>query len=151
MRVVLQRVLTAEVHIEGMLKARINRGLLILLGIEDRDTQADIDWLCSKIVQLRIFDDADGIPNLSVKSIDGEVLVVSQFTLFATTKKGNRPSYSRASKPTDAQPLYEAFLAEMTAQLQKPVQAGTFGANMQVSLVNDGPITIVMDTQQKDF
>jgi len=151
MRVVIQRVSNAEVSISGALNAQIGRGLLVLLGIEDSDTAADIDWLCNKIVQLRIFDDAEGVPNLCVKDVDGQLLVVSQFTLYASTKKGNRPSYIRAGKPATALPMYQAFLAQLETLLQKPIAAGTFGADMQVTLTNDGPITIIMDTQQKDF
>jgi D-aminoacyl-tRNA deacylase len=151
MRVVVQRVLNAAVHVGGALRAEIGIGLLVLLGIEDRDGLADIDWLCAKIAQLRIFDDHEAVPNRSLCDVGGEALVVSQFTLYASTKKGNRPSYSRAAKPEIALPLYEAFVAALQTRLQTPVATGTFGANMQVSLTNDGPITIIMDSHQKDF
>ncbi len=151
MRVVLQRVLKASVVIGGNTKSSIGKGLLILLGVEDADGDDDIDWLVRKISQLRIFDDDHGVMNRSVEEIGGEVLVVSQFTLMASTKKGNRPSYIRASGPGRAIPLYEEFLQELTFRLGKPVGSGEFGANMQVSLVNDGPVTIILDTKNKDF
>ncbi len=150
MRVVIQRVQHASVTIDGNLKSKIGKGLLILVGIEDRDTQEDIEWLCKKIAHLRIFDDENGVMNKSVVEVDGEILVVSQFTLHASTKKGNRPSYLKASKPEYAIPMYESFCSEMGLQLGKEVQTGTFGAVMKVELLNDGPVTILIDTQNKE-
>lgn len=150
MRVVIQRVQHASVTIDGNLKSKIGKGLLILVGIEDRDTQEDIEWLCKKIAHLRIFDDENGVMNESVVEVDGEILVVSQFTLHASTKKGNRPSYLKASKPEYAIPMYESFCSEMGLQLGKEVQTGTFGADMKVELLNDGPVTILIDTQNKE-
>ncbi|HJA87520.1 MAG TPA: D-tyrosyl-tRNA(Tyr) deacylase [Candidatus Parabacteroides intestinavium] len=150
MRVVIQRVQHASVTIDGNLKSKIGKGLLILVGIEDRDTQEDIEWLCKKIAHLRIFDDENGVMNKSVVEVDGEILVVSQFTLHASTKKGNRPSYLKASKPEYAIPMYESFCSEMGLQLGKEVQTGTFGADMKVELLNDGPVTILIDTQNKE-
>lgn len=128
----------------------IEKGLLVLMGVEDADTHEDVLWLSNKIVQMRIFDDADGVMNLSVKDIGGAVLLVSQFTLHASTKKGNRPSYIKASKPDKAIPLYEAMIRQLSADLGKPVQTGIFGADMKVSLLNDGPVTIVMDSQNRE-
>lgn len=151
MRVVLQRVSKASVTINREIVSEIGRGLLILVGIEDDDTQEDIDWLATKITQLRIFDDENGVMNLSVKDIDGEILIVSQFTLHASTKKGNRPSYIRASKPDFAIPVYEKFIQKTEEMMGKTVGTGRFGAMMDVSLVNDGPVTIIIDTKQKDF
>ncbi len=151
MRTVIQRVSEASVAIDGRVNAAIGKGLLVLVGIEDADTADDILWLCNKIVGLRIFDDANGIPNISVKDIDGEILIISQFTLHAATKKGNRPSYIKASKPAIAIPLYEAFVKQVAAELGKPVGTGIFGADMKVSLLNDGPITIIIDSKIKDF
>ncbi|MGM9759140.1 MAG: D-aminoacyl-tRNA deacylase [Parabacteroides sp.] len=150
MKTVTQRVQYASVTIDGVVKSKIGKGLLILVGIEDRDTQEDIDWLCKKICHLRIFDDENGVMNRSVVDIDGEILVVSQFTLQASTKKGNRPSYIRASKPEVAIPMYESFCAEMGIQLGKEVQTGSFGADMKVELLNDGPVTILIDSQNKE-
>ena len=150
MRTVIQRVKYASVTIDGNLKSKIGKGLLILVGIEDRDTQEDIDWLCKKICALRIFDDENGVMNRSVTDIDGEILVVSQFTLHASTKKGNRPSYIKASKPDFASPMYEKFCDEMSINLGKQVQTGTFGADMKVKLLNDGPVTILIDSQNKE-
>ena len=150
MKTVTQRVQYASVTIDGVVKSKIGRGLLILVGIEDRDTQEDINWLCKKICNLRIFDDEQGVMNRSVMDVDGEILVVSQFTLQASTKKGNRPSYIRASKPEVAIPMYESFCAEMGIQLGKEVQTGTFGADMKVELLNDGPVTILIDSQNKE-
>lgn len=150
MRTVTQRVQYASVTIDGQLKSKIGKGLLVLIGIEDADTQEDIEWLAKKITNLRVFDDENGVMNRSIIESDGEILVVSQFTLHASTKKGNRPSYLRASKPDIAVPMYEAFCAEMGLQLGKPVQTGTFGAEMKVELLNDGPVTILMDTQNKE-
>ena len=150
MRTVIQRVQHASVTIDGALKSKIGKGLLILVGIEDRDKQEDIDWLCKKICNFRIFDDENGVMNKSVLDIDGEILVVSQFTLHASTKKGNRPSYIKASKPDFAIPMYEAFCKELSAQSGKDVQTGRFGADMKVDLLNDGPVTILIDTQNKE-
>ena len=140
----------ASVTIDGQLKSKIGKGLLVLVGIEDRDTQEDIEWLCKKIANLRIFDDENGVMNRSIVETEGEVMVVSQFTLHASTKKGNRPSYIHASKPDIAIPMYEAFCAEMGLQIGKEVQTGTFGADMKVELVNDGPVTIWIDSQNKE-
>ncbi len=151
MRVVLQRVSKASVTVEDKIVSEIGRGILILVGIEDDDKQEDIEWLTAKITQLRIFDDENGVMNLSVKDVEGEILIVSQFTLHASTKKGNRPSYIRASKPDFAIPMYEKFIQKTEALLGKKVGTGKFGAMMEVSLVNDGPVTIIIDTKQKDF
>ena len=150
MRTLIQQVQHASVTIDGQLKTKIGKGLLVLVGIEDRDTQEDIEWLCKKIANLRIFDDENGVMNRSVVETEGEVMVVSQFTLHASTKKGNRPSYIHASKPDIAIPMYEAFCAEMGLQIGKEVQTGTFGADMKVELVNDGPVTIWIDSQNKE-
>lgn len=150
MRTLIQRVQHASVTIDGQLKSKIGKGLLVLVGIEDRDTQEDIEWLCRKITNLRIFDDENGVMNCSVIEIEGEILVVSQFTLHASTKKGNRPSYIHASKPEIAIPMYEAFCDEMGLQLGKAVETGTFGADMKVELLNDGPVTIWIDSQNKE-
>lgn len=150
MRTVTQRVQHASVTIEGKIKSEIGKGLLVLVGIEDRDTQEDIEWLCKKIVNLRIFDDENGIMNRSVIDTKGEILVVSQFTLQASTKKGNRPSYIKASKADFAIPMYEAFCSEMSIQLEKRVKTGEFGADMKVELLNDGPVTIWIDSQNKE-
>ncbi len=146
---VIQRVEEASVTIGEATKSKIKKGLLVLVGIEDADTHEDIEWLASKIVNLRIFNDAQGVMNVSVKDLSGDILVVSQFTLHASTKKGNRPSYIKASKPTVAIPLYEKFVVVITEGLGKPVQTGEFGADMKVSLINDGPVTIVIDTKNK--
>lgn len=150
MRTVTQRVQHASVTIDGKIKSAIDKGLLVLVGIEDRDTQEDIEWLCKKIVNLRIFDDENGVMNRSVIDIEGEILIVSQFTLQASTKKGNRPSYIKASKAYFAVPMYEAFCAEMGLQLGKEVKTGEFGADMKVELLNDGPVTIWIDSQNKE-
>lgn len=150
MRVVIQRVKSAAVSIDDICKSKIDQGLLILLGIEDRDTDEDISWLCGKIIRLRIFNDTDGIMNLSVSDIAGEIMVVSQFTLYASTKKGNRPSYIKAAKPEIAIPQYEKFVQQMSTELKKPVASGIFGADMQISLINDGPVTIIIDTRNKE-
>ena len=149
MRVVIQRAKQASVEISGKEAASIGRGLLLLVGIEDADGAEDIEWLSSKIVNLRIFDDADGVMNLSVKDVSGEILLVSQFTLHASTKKGNRPSYIQAARPEVAIPLYESFIRALESNLGKAVQTGVFGANMQVGLVNDGPVTILIDTKDR--
>ncbi|MBP6231022.1 MAG: D-tyrosyl-tRNA(Tyr) deacylase [Paludibacteraceae bacterium] len=150
MRVVIQRVLEASVSIDKKIHAKIEQGLLILLGIEDCDTEKDIDWLVAKIVQLRIFSDENGLMNKSILDSMGDILVVSQFTLFAQTKKGNRPSFIRASKPTFAVPIYALFCEKLSNALAKTVKQGVFGADMQVSLINDGPVTIWIDTQNKE-
>lgn len=150
MRAVIQRVSRASVTIEGQLKSAINRGLLVLVGIEDADTAEDIEWLSGKIVHLRIFDDEAGVMNRSLKDTEGELLLVSQFTLHASTKKGNRPSYIKASKPDIAIPLYEQMIIRLQADLGKTIGTGTFGADMKVELLNDGPVTIVIDTKNKE-
>ena len=150
MRVVIQRVESASVEIDLKQVSAIGPGLLVLVGIEDTDTEEDISWLSGKIVQLRVFNDAEGVMNCSLKEIGGDLLLVSQFTLHASTKKGNRPSYIRASKPPVAIPLYEKLIARLEADLGKSIGTGVFGADMKVSLVNDGPVTILMDTKQKE-
>jgi len=150
MRVVIQKVTQASVSIENQIVASIDKGLLVLVGIEDGDTNEDIAWLSSKIVNLRVFDDANGVMNLSVKEVEGEVLIVSQFTLHASTKKGNRPSYIKAAHPEVAIPIYEAFIKQVESLLGKRVPTGQFGAMMQVSLCNDGPVTILIDTKNKE-
>ena len=150
MRAIIQRVTSASVEVSGEIIGQIKRGLLILVAVEDADTPADIEWLSGKIARLRIFEDAGGVMNLSVKEIDGEALAVSQFTLFASTHKGNRPSYSRASKPETAIPLYEAFVRQLTTDLGKPIQTGRFGADMKVALINDGPVTILIDSKMRE-
>ena len=151
MRVVIQKVTQASVSIENQTVASIGRGLLVLVGIEDDDTNEDIAWLSAKIVNLRVFDDENGVMNLSVKDVGGEVLIVSQFTLHASTKKGNRPSYIKAARPEVAIPIYEAFIKQVETLLGKQVPTGQFGAMMQVNLCNDGPVTILIDTKNKDF
>ena len=150
MRVLIQRTKHASVTIDGRCKSAIKQGLLVLVGIEDSDGKEDIEWLCKKIVNLRIFDDENGVMNRSVLHIEGEILVVIQFTLHASTKKGNRPSYIRASKPEIAIPLYETFCKELSLSLGKEVGTGEFGADMKVELLNDGPVTIWMDTKNKE-
>jgi len=150
MKVVIQRVLQASVTVDGSLKSQIMQGLLVLVGIEDADIMDDIDFLCKKIVNLRIFDDASGVMNLSVKEINGEILCVSQFTLHASTKKGNRPSYIKASKPDFAIPMYNLFCKMLGEMLEKDIKTGVFGADMKVSLINDGPVTIVIDSKNKE-
>jgi D-aminoacyl-tRNA deacylase len=150
MRVVIQRVTQSSVTIEGKIHAEISQGLMILLGIEETDTKEDIEWLCGKIARLRIFDDPNGIMNLSITDIGGEVLLISQFTLHASTKKGNRPSYIKAASPAIAVPLYETFKSELASQINMNVKTGLFGAMMQVSLVNDGPVTIIIDSKNKE-
>lgn len=150
MRAVIQRVSHASVTIDGEKTADIQTGLLILLGIEDADNQEDISWLAAKIAKLRVFGDADGVMNLSIQEINGDTIVVSQFTLHALTKKGNRPSYIKAARPEVAIPLYESFIKQMGAELGKPVQTGKFGADMKVSLLNDGPVTILIDTKNRE-
>lgn len=146
---VIQRVSSASVTINGSVKSKIDRGLLVLVGIEDADNDEDISWLAGKVVNLRIFNDSEGVMNVSVKDDGGDIIVVSQFTLQASTKKGNRPSYIKASKPPIAIPLYENFVEAVSAELGKAVQTGEFGADMKVELINDGPVTIVIDTKNK--
>jgi D-aminoacyl-tRNA deacylase len=150
MRAVIQRVLSASVMVDGTITGSIEKGLLVLLGIEDADTTEDIDWLSSKIVNLRIFDDEAGVMNLGVKDVNGGILLVSQFTLHASTKKGNRPSYIKASKPDFAIPMYEQMIARLEHDMDRPIETGVFGADMKVQLVNDGPVTIVIDTKNKE-
>ena len=150
MRAVIQRVTKASVTIESKLKASVGKGLLVLVGIEEADNETDLEWLCSKIVQLRIFDDSNGVMNLSVQEINGEILAVSQFTLHAKTKKGNRPSYIKAARPEQAIPLYNLFVIRLTELLGREVKTGEFGAMMQIELVNDGPVTIIVDTREKE-
>lgn len=149
MKAVIQRVQHAGVSIGGELHASIGKGLLILVGIQADDTDEDIEWLTSKIGNLRVFDDENGVMNLSVKEINGEILAVSQFTLMARTKKGNRPSYINAARPEISVPLYERFVRAMNEEIQKEIKTGVFGANMQVDLTNDGPVTILMDTKNR--
>ncbi len=150
MRAVIQRVRHASVTIDGVVKSKIGQGYLVLLGCENADTQEDIDWLSRKIAGLRVFDDENGVMNKSIMDVGGEVIVVSQFTLWASYKKGNRPSYLRAGSHEITVPLYEGFVKAMSAALGKPVQTGEFGADMKVELLNDGPVTICMDTKNKE-
>ena len=150
MKVILQRVSSASVTISEKIVSQIGNGLLVLVGIEDADSQEDIYWLCQKIVNLRIFADENDVMNCSVKDIKGDIIVVSQFTLHANTKKGNRPSYIKASKPEIAIPLYENFVQQMELELGKKIQTGKFGADMKVALVNDGPVTIIIDSKNKN-
>ena len=151
MRVVIQRVKNAAVEIRNKNHSSVGQGLLIFLGIENDDGEEDINWLCKKIIQLRVFDDKNGVMNLSVVDIDGEILVISQFTLHAKTKKGNRPSYIKAARPDIAIPIYNKFVEKLGFYLEKEIKTGKFRALMQVSLVNDGPVTIIMDTKNKDI
>ncbi|GAB2766218.1 D-aminoacyl-tRNA deacylase [Salinimicrobium soli] len=150
MRAVIQRVSEASVTIDSHVNAAIGKGLLVLLGIENEDSREDIDWLCGKILKMRIFNDENDVMNLSVIDVEGDVIVVSQFTLHASTKKGNRPSYIKAAKPDVAIPLYEQFVKSMEADLGKPVRTGEFGADMKVALLNDGPVTIIMDSKNRE-
>ena len=150
MRAVIQRVTRASVTIEEKEKAKIGNGFLVLLGIEDADSTDDVSWLAGKIAKLRVFSDAEGLMNLSLDDIHGDIIVVSQFTLFAATKKGNRPSYIRAARPEKAIPLYELFLKTLQTEIQGTVQNGEFGADMKVDLLNDGPVTIIIDTKNKE-
>ena len=150
MRVVIQRVSEASVKVENQITGSINKGLLILVGIEESDNDEDITWLSSKIVNLRIFPDTEGVMNVSAKDCNADILAVSQFTLHASTKKGNRPSYIKAAKPDIAIPLYEKFIKQLETDLGKKVQTGIFGADMKVALINDGPVTIIMDTKNKE-
>lgn len=150
MRAVIQRVSTASVTINGDMKSAIGIGFMVLLGIEAADTEEDAEWLCGKIAQLRVFADEAGLMNKSLKEADGDVLLVSQFTLHASYKKGNRPSFIKAARPEQAIPLYEYFIKTLSQAIEKPVATGTFGADMKVALVNDGPVTIIMDTKNKE-
>ena len=150
MKIVIQRVTEASVTIEQKIVAQINQGLLVLAGIEEEDNIEDINWLVSKIINLRIFADENDVMNLSVKDIDGEIIVVSQFTLHAATKKGNRPSYIKAAKPDIAIPMYEKFVQQLDVELGKKIQTGQFGADMKVALVNDGPVTIIIDSKNRE-
>jgi D-tyrosyl-tRNA(Tyr) deacylase len=150
MRVVIQRVSRASVTVNGNVKGSINSGMLILLGIEDADNDEDIEWLSNKITNLRIFNDENGVMNLSVKDAQGDILLISQFTLHASTKKGNRPSYIKASKPDHAIPMYQKMISRLESELGKAIQTGEFGAHMKVELINDGPVTIIIDSKQKE-
>lgn len=150
MRAVIQRVTEASVHIDGKLRSEIGTGFMILLGIEVRDTMEDVDWLCKKIIQLRIFSDEQGVMNIPITEVNGEILTVSQFTLHGKTKKGNRPSYINSARPDVAIPLYNSFLKRLGELLGKPVKTGEFGAYMQIRLTNDGPVTILIDTKNKE-
>ena len=150
MRVVIQRVTRASVTIAGELKSSIGRGMMILVGFCNEDTDQDLDWAVKKIAQLRIYDDEQGVMNKSIEETGGKILAVSQFTLYASCKKGNRPSYIRAAKPDISVPLYDAFCEKLQERLQKPIQTGIFGADMQVELINDGPVTICIDTKNID-
>lgn len=150
MRVLIQRVKRASVTIDGYIKSAISNGLLIFVGVENEDNADDIEWLCNKVTNLRIFNDEQGVMNKSLVDVDGEILVVSQFTLHASTKKGNRPSYIKAAKPDISVPLYEKFCTALSSQTGKEVQTGEFGADMQVELINDGPVTIWIDSKTKE-
>jgi D-tyrosyl-tRNA(Tyr) deacylase len=150
MRAIIQRVSQASVTIAGQVRGAINQGLLVLLAVEEADTAEDIEWLSGKIVRLRVFNDENGVMNRSVQEIGGGILLISQFTLFASTKKGNRPSYSRSARPEIAIPLYEQFIARLTQDFGRPIQTGEFGAHMDVSLINDGPVTIIIDSKARE-
>jgi len=150
MRVVVQRVSEASVTVKGEITGSIGPGLVVLLGIEEQDTMSDVEWLSAKLIRLRIFNDAQGVMNLSILETGGDFLIISQFTLHASTRKGNRPSYIRAARPEQAIPLYEAFVNQIAQGIGKPVNTGRFGAMMQVSLVNDGPVTLVIDSRNKE-
>lgn len=150
MRLVIQRVTSASVNLEGQEHASITEGFMVSLGIEEEDTSEDVNYLVTKLCNMRIFSDAEGKMNLDIKQVNGEVLVVSQFTLHATTKKGNRPSFIKAARPEKAIPLYEQFITETARTLGKPVKSGTFGADMKIELINDGPVTILMDSKNKE-
>lgn len=150
MRVVVQRVTKASVEIENKVKSNIEKGLLVFVGIVDEDSKDDITWICNKLCNLRIFDDEDGVMNLSIKDIKGEFLIISQFTLHASTKKGNRPSYIKAAKPDYAIPMYNDFVKKLEEQIETKVQTGKFGADMKVELLNDGPVTIIIDSKIKE-
>ena len=150
MRAVIQRVAESKVTIEGTVRGTIQQGLLVLLAIEEADTTEDIEWLCGKVVRLRVFDDESGVMNRSVQEVHGGILLISQFTLYASTKKGNRPSYSRSAKPEFAVPLYQRFVDRLGQELGQPIQTGEFGAHMLVSLTNDGPVTIIIDSKARE-
>jgi D-tyrosyl-tRNA(Tyr) deacylase len=150
MRVVIQRVAEASVLINNIESRSIGMGLLVLLGIEETDSDEDIDWLCGKISRLRIFNDNEGVMNLSINEISGEIMLISQFTLHASTKKGNRPSYIKAARPEIAIPLYQSFIKQLESETQKKISCGEFGADMKVSLINDGPVTILIDSKNKE-
>jgi D-tyrosyl-tRNA(Tyr) deacylase len=150
MRAVIQRVTKAQVEIAGQIKGAIQHGLMVLLAIEEADGEEDVEWLCGKIVRLRVFDDENGVMNLSVQEAQGGILLVSQFTLFASTRKGNRPSYSRSAGPEFAVPLYERFVVRLSTEFGKSVQTGAFGADMAVTLTNDGPVTIIIDSKLRE-
>lgn len=150
MRAVIQRVTEANCKVDGIVTGSIGLGFLVLLGVEDADTSDDLDWLAQKITALRVFGDEQGLMNRSVADVGGDVLLISQFTLFAATKKGNRPGFTRAARPDKATPLYEAMISRLSALLNKPIQTGIFGADMKIGLVNDGPVTIVIDTKNKE-
>ena len=150
MRAVIQRVTKASVTIQGSVNGAIEKGLLVFVGIEEADNSEDISWLSNKIINLRIFDDDQGVMNLSLKEISGDILLISQFTLHATTKKGNRPGYSKAARPELAIPVYQAFITQLNKDLQKQIATGEFGADMKVELLNDGPVTIIIDTKNKE-
>ncbi len=150
MRFVIQRVLNASLAIEEQVYSKIGNGFLVFVGIEDADTNEDVEWLCGKLINLRVFSDTEGKMNLSLQDIKGDILLVSQFTLFASTKKGNRPSFIKSAKPDLAIPLYEQCISLLTTLLQKPIQTGIFGADMQISLVNDGPVTIIIDSKNRE-
>ncbi|MEY3060640.1 MAG: hypothetical protein RL000_1992 [Bacteroidota bacterium] len=150
MRAVIQRVSSASVEVDGSIVGAIGKGMMVLVGVEDADSLEDIQWLSSKLIQLRIFNDEAGVMNVSLKDIEGELLLVSQFTLHASTKKGNRPSYIKASKPETAVPIYEQFKRQLEDDLGRSVASGIFGADMKVSLINDGPVTIIIDTKNKE-
>ena len=150
MKVVIQRVNEASVSIDGQVAGAIQKGLMVLLGIETADTMEDVDWLSNKIVQMRIFDDAEAVMNLSVKEVGGNILLVSQFTLHASTKKGNRPSYMAAAKHDISVPLYEAMIKKLSADMGAPIQTGVFGADMKVALINNGPVTIIVDSKNRE-
>src|ERR1700761_6100073 len=151
MRAVIQRVSEASCTVDGETTGQIGTGFLVLLGIEDADTTEDLQWLAQKIVNMRVFGDEEGLMNKALADVDGNILLISQFTLFAQTKKGNRPSFIRAARPDKAIPMYEQMIAELKTLTGKPIATGIFGADMKISLVNDGPVTIIMDTKQKDF
>jgi len=150
MRAVIQRVTSASCKVDDQITGSINLGFLVLLGIEDADTMEDLEWLAGKIVNMRVFGDEEGLMNKALADIDGSILLISQFTLFAATKKGNRPGFTRAARPEKAVPLYEAMISQLSSLLNKPIQTGIFGADMKVGLVNDGPVTILIDTKDKE-
>lgn len=150
MRVVIQRVVNSKLYIENKIHCSINKGLMILVGIEESDNDDDIDFLVSKIYKLRIFDDSSGVMNLSINEIEGDILLVSQFTLHASTKKGNRPSYIKAAKPDIAIPIYNKFICKLQSEINTKIQTGVFGAMMQIELINDGPVTIIIDSKNKE-